>query len=522
MARIDSTLTMVEHLRAVFQHRDETEVSAKVMGRDVPLRVGKMSLASYAKESYGSLEMYGIDAKVNGGETPVDSVSRQRSRRVGGNAPDGGDGAGAAVGDVRSVPISSVEPKVGFAPSGGTLTRAKAVATAADGAPPKMSGLRAALESRSKRGHNPLDKWLEFSGEGHPPPTSLSLQVYITFAATMKERYDAVNVTVLKRATVRDTLGLILATYTNQGRQPQITPKVEAFELRMVEDGCEPDLDLPALDLNQPIARFEFDSYCLVQSTAFEGAAFGSGADQQGSAEPESRVVRVQCAREWSKLKIEATMTVKELIETVVAKRKMRADIDYVLERGGQEGQGLDPDSLVIPDDGSVASTGDLDFELIRKHSMREAFRSRDDHPDNQWAVENSLTIHQTKTYLLSKQGGLFGSSRMVEFTVDPEGITINPFGKSGILGTGLGTGLLGLGTKHRPPVQVDIEQIVSCTGDPTNELTLRFTYFDQSDKNQKTYELEASSALEAEEIIAKISTIFRSKVGDRRTSAIK
>lgn len=200
------------------------------------------------------------------------------------------------------------------------------------------------------------------------------------------------------------------------------------------------------------------------------------------------------------------------------------------------------------------------------------------------------------RRYLLSKQGGLFGSSRMVEFTVDPEGITINPFGKSGILGTGLGTGLLGLGTKHRPPVQVglvpfssclvsidtvrsdftgvvvgciffgsffvhtslvftfvhssslsfcvgrcltagkvrlslkfaifvlqvDIEQIVSCTGDPTNELTLRFTYFDQSDKNQKTYELEASSALEAEEIIAKISTIFRSKVGDRRTSAIK
>lgn len=98
----------------------------------------------------------------------------------------------------------------------------------------------------------------------------------------------------------------------------------------MVEDGCEPDLDLPALDLNQPIARFEFDSYCLVQSTAFEGAAFGSGADQQGSAEPESRVVRVQCAREWSKLKIEATMTVKELIATVVAKRKMRADIESV------------------------------------------------------------------------------------------------------------------------------------------------------------------------------------------------
>ena len=57
--------------------------------------------------------------------------------------------------------------------------------------------------------------------------------------------------------------------------------------------------------------------------------------------------------------------------------------------------------------------------------------------------------------YLLSKQGGLFGANRMVEFTVDPERVTINPFGKSGILGTSIGTGLLGLGGKQRPPIQV-------------------------------------------------------------------
>jgi hypothetical protein len=44
--------------------RDETEISAKVIGRDIPLRVGKTSLAAYANDSFGSIEMHGIDAKV--------------------------------------------------------------------------------------------------------------------------------------------------------------------------------------------------------------------------------------------------------------------------------------------------------------------------------------------------------------------------------------------------------------------------------------------------------------------------
>lgn len=61
----------------------------------------------------------------------------------------------------------------------------------------------------------------------------------------------------------------------------------------------------------------------------------------------------------------------------------------------------MDPESLVLPDDGSIPPAGDLDFELIRKHSLREAYRTRDDMPDNLWAVENSLTIHQAKTWVL-------------------------------------------------------------------------------------------------------------------------
>jgi hypothetical protein len=145
-----------------------------------------------------------------------ESATRQRSRR---GASDRFDGAGAAVGDVHAVPIGNVEAKVcamalrvgryaaassahsqcvfvhsqvGFAPNGASLKDSyvtvgvvpQDITTAA-----AQSGLRSAMLSRSKRGHNPLDKWLEFSGEGHADAASLKLQVYISFADTMKERF---------------------------------------------------------------------------------------------------------------------------------------------------------------------------------------------------------------------------------------------------------------------------------------------------------------------------------------------
>lgn len=99
----------------------------------------------------------------------------------------------------------------------------------------------------------------------------------------------------------------------------------------MVEDGCEADMDLPALDGNQPIARFEFDSFCLVRAAGHDDGAWGASSEAQGGGqEREMRVVRIQCAKEWSKLKIDALMTVAQLISAVIAKRKMRVGPEYV------------------------------------------------------------------------------------------------------------------------------------------------------------------------------------------------
>ena len=69
-----------------------------------------------------------------------------------------------------------------------------------------------------------------------------------------------------------------------------------------------------------------------------------------------------------------------------------------MLERSDRVGVALDPASLVIPEDSSGRHL--LEFELLRKHSLRESLRARSELPDKLWAVENSLTIHQAKTYV--------------------------------------------------------------------------------------------------------------------------
>lgn len=73
-------------------------------------------------------------------------------------------------------------------------------------------------------------------------------------------------------------------------------------------------------------------------------------------------------------------------------------------------------------------------------------------------AVEQSLTIRQAKTWLLSKHKK-FISNRVVEFTVHPQRITINPYGRSGLL------------TTKQKPVQIDMDQV------PCHNFTILLRY---------------------------------------------
>lgn len=96
--------------------------------------------------------------------------------------------AGASTGTTTTPTPGSVGTSTGSAPQtvAAGASSADTGSVTANRAP---SALRAAIKSRLERGNNPFDQWLLFSGTGHSASECLSLQVFIPFAETERDRH---------------------------------------------------------------------------------------------------------------------------------------------------------------------------------------------------------------------------------------------------------------------------------------------------------------------------------------------
>ena len=113
------------------------------------------------------------------------------------------------------------------------------------------------------------------------------------------------DVVLLASATVQQATGVVMLKYTEQKREPPLQVRVHAsgtgapmgfscgtsasvsltpvlqenvdlYVMRMVDEGVEPDMDLPSLERSQRISKFQFDSLCLCKVRAGEGGAIWS------------------------------------------------------------------------------------------------------------------------------------------------------------------------------------------------------------------------------------------------------
>lgn len=109
------------------------------------------------------------------------------------------------------------------------------------------SGLTDRLAKKLEQKKNPFSEYLQFAGDGLVDSDRVHATIFIPFASTPAGRQDPIEPYIACRATVREAIGLCLYMYTDQARIPELQPNVEMYELRMVEDDCEPDLDLPPL-----------------------------------------------------------------------------------------------------------------------------------------------------------------------------------------------------------------------------------------------------------------------------------
>lgn len=125
----------------------------------------------------------------------------------------------------------------------------------------------ASLLSMALKGQNgtataekPYQKFAALSGKGEAQP--LWIKIYAPFS----ERGDEPLLVPLRRArdsdggvpTVNELIGLALWSYDEEGVEPKLTAregKIEAWELRMVEDG-EVDMDFPALARFKAVTDF--------------------------------------------------------------------------------------------------------------------------------------------------------------------------------------------------------------------------------------------------------------------------
>eukprot|EP00041_Stephanoeca_diplocostata_P029459 m.869898 g.869898 ORF g.869898 m.869898 type:complete len:563 (+) comp23564_c0_seq48:222-1910(+) len=543
MALITDIKRLKSQLEKVFAFRDESDISRKVLGRDwkgsndiggATAAASAENMANYISESYGSIDLNAIpgpESYRTEGTSAHSATNTSNGNAACTKKAEHEDSAGTPAVSSCHIAISGA-PKRGFQPQPGrsidndeTQAPSENVSrtdvneeTSTATTSPVISAVRRAIMEQSAKGRSPFEIFEQYSGDGHAENDCVNIQVYIPFAETMEDRHDTINVKVLSRATVKDCIGLVLAEYTRLERKPAVKPHADAYEFRMVEDDGEPDLDLPALDARHKISKFAFEHYCLCQGPKY--ATFTTSEAENCAAEPTpsmdkgGALLRVFTSDGVCTIKREAGMTVWDVIEYTVRRRALRTTYEYALELHNQEGVSLEPDTPLSKLDNtagvSAQSTGALEFYLARKHCKRGSPEPVSS--GHQRAVEQSLTIRQAKTWLLSKQKK-FISNRVVEFTVHPQRITISPYGRSGLL------------TTKQRPVQIDMDQVLQCEREGDSAATFSLTYNDTDATGQrvagKTSEFGASSAIEASEIVDKVNAIRKSRIRDTATAYV-
>jgi len=133
---------------------------------------------------------------------------------------------------------------------------------------PLISNLSQLLKQNSSSS-NPFSDYRFFSGKGDPD--SMELMIYLPFS---DEPEKPLQIMVKKTATVEDVIGYSLYEYNEAERQPVITSDLDVpyWNMRIVEDDGEIDEDFPALERSRKIQKFAFDSFAICKASQAEAS----------------------------------------------------------------------------------------------------------------------------------------------------------------------------------------------------------------------------------------------------------
>jgi len=214
---------------------------------------------------------------------------------------------------------------------------------------PLVSNLSQLLKQNSNSS-NPFADYRFFCGKGDPD--SMELLIYLPFS---DEPEKPLQIMVKKTATVEDVIGYSLYEYNEAERTPVITSETDVpyWNMRIVEDDGEIDEDFPALERSRKIQKFAFDSFAICKASQAEitknlsvrtakqvktVAVQKPAADIAVSSDPQSKTyfIRVNL---YSTLEVKQTTTqqfpsnmlLKDVFKSICQKRKYNIN-DYVLK----------------------------------------------------------------------------------------------------------------------------------------------------------------------------------------------
>ncbi|ORX56646.1 SIN1-domain-containing protein [Piromyces finnis] len=131
---------------------------------------------------------------------------------------------------------------------------------------PLVSNLSQLLKQNNSSS-NPFADYRFFCGKGDPD--SMKLMIYLPFS---DDPEIPLEIMVKKTANVEDVIGYSLYEYNEAERQPPITDDMDVpyWNMRIVEDDGEIDEDFPALERSRKIQKFAFDSFAICKASQAE------------------------------------------------------------------------------------------------------------------------------------------------------------------------------------------------------------------------------------------------------------
>ncbi|XP_063865482.1 target of rapamycin complex 2 subunit MAPKAP1-like isoform X1 [Scylla paramamosain] len=334
--------------------------------------------------------------------------------------------------------------------------------------------------------NNPFLEYAKFDGTTHTNVQARRISIYLLIGDDPAPNYPlVVSVINCHQARVIDLIGLICWLYTKENRQPPLRGGVEHYALHIAEEDGQVDWDFQALRPRDIIEKFGFNVLALVEKKTVREAS-------------QDVVVTLNVAGgAFSKITVDSSITLKEILNRTISKRKdmvriKDAGLDYHLEREDEPGIALDPEKTL----GDINCT---EFAVVRDNSKRHEPLMES---NNMSVVEATLykSYRVVWVYKFGKCEASLGISGE-KFEIHPlPPKTPGPF----------------LPLRSRTPVTCNMDQVVDCSRKAEKKGKIDIQITCQGENRFKDFIFECETKM-GQEILDKCRHIF-----DLRSSSVR